>query len=143
MHHLLFPAGEPSSPEPVEVQFSPEMHLLMTPTNGETLPQLDHNDYDMVRCYPSGSQTTVVERETNTLSRSEALKHEPTPVGLTRVKRAWLDDPSHPRACGCRRQQPVAHVQALLLRILWPTDEVRVEVSRGGFRLLENCERLS
>ena len=77
MHHLRDPGGELSLTDLVEVQLSPQMSLLMTPTDGDVLPQLIHkDDYYVVRCYPSGVKRTVVERENNVLSRDEALQHD-------------------------------------------------------------------
>ena len=77
MDHLRPSGGDLSLTGPVEVQLTPQMSLLMMPTDGEVLPELSHNDdYYVVRCYPSGAKRTVVERENNILSREEALNHE-------------------------------------------------------------------
>ena len=93
MRHLRDPGGELSLTDPVEVQLSPQMSLLMTPTDGEVLPQLVHkDDYYVVRCYPSGVKRTVVERENNILSRDEAFQHEKAcnQAMLDELKR-WLN----------------------------------------------------
>ena len=70
-------SGAVAPAEPVEVQLSRQMSLLLAPTDGETLPPLSHEDeYYVVRVYPSGVKRTVVERKDNILSRDEALQHE-------------------------------------------------------------------
>ena len=77
MHHLRSKSGDASLAGPVEVQFSPQMSLLLEPTDGEPLPKLNHrDDYYVVQCFPSGMKRTVVERENNILSREEALRNE-------------------------------------------------------------------
>ena len=79
--------------EPVEVQLTHQMSLLLVPTDGETLPPLNHEDeYYVVRVYPSGMKRTVVERKDNILSRDEALQHEKAcnQAMLDELKR-WLN----------------------------------------------------
>ena len=69
------------------------MSLLLVPTDGETLPPLNHDDdYYVVRVYPSGVKRTVVERKDNILSRDEALQHEKAcnQAMLDELKR-WLN----------------------------------------------------
>jgi len=92
MYHLRA-SGSSELTEPVEVQLSPQMSWLLTPTDGETLPELRHADeYYVVRVYPSGVKRTVVEREQNIISREEALKHEKecNQAMLDELKR-WLN----------------------------------------------------
>ena len=63
------------------------------PTDGETLPEIKHEDeYYVVMVYPSGVKKTVVEREQNVISRDEALKHEKecNQAMLDELKR-WLN----------------------------------------------------
>ena len=92
MYHLST-SGASALTEPVEVQLSPQMSMLLMPTDGETLPELRHADeYYVVRVYPSGVKRTVVEREQNIISREEALKHEKqcNQAMLDELKR-WLN----------------------------------------------------
>ena len=92
MYHLRA-SGCSELTEPVEVQLSYQMSLLLTPTDGETLPKLNHSDeYYVVRVYPSGVKREVVEREQNIISREEALKHdkECNQAMLDELKR-WLN----------------------------------------------------
>jgi len=91
MYHLQ-ESGVASPAEPVEVQLSPQMSLLLVPMDGETLPELRHEDeYYVVRVYPSGVKRTVVERKENILSRDEALQHEKAcnQAMLDELKRMW------------------------------------------------------
>ena len=47
----------------MEVQLSHQMSLLLVPTDGETLPELNHEDeyeYYVVLVYPSGVKKTAV-----------------------------------------------------------------------------------
>ena len=86
-------SGASAPAEPVEVQLSHQMILLLVPIDGETLPELRHEDeYYVARVYPSGVKRTVVEREPNILSRDEALKHEKqcNQAMLDELKR-WLN----------------------------------------------------
>ena len=86
-------SGVSTPAEPVEVQLSPQMSLLLVPMDGETLPELRHEDeYYVVRVYPSGVKQTVVERKDNILSREEALQHEKAcnQAMLDELKR-WLN----------------------------------------------------
>ena len=79
--------------EPVDVQVSHQMSLLLVPTDGETLPPLNHeDDYYVVRVYLSGVKQTVVERKDNIISREEALQHEEAcnQAMLDELKR-WLN----------------------------------------------------
>ena len=89
----LAASGVSSRAEPVEVQLSRQMSMLLVPTDGEKLPELRHeDDYYVVLVYPSGVTRTVVERKDNILSRDEALQHEKAcnQAMLDELKR-WLN----------------------------------------------------
>ena len=69
------------------------MSLLLTPTDGETLPALNHpQEYYVVTVFPSGVKQTVVERENNIIGIDEARKHEKqcNQAMLDELKR-WLN----------------------------------------------------
>ena len=93
MRHLSVNSGDSSPSTPIEVQLTPQMSLLLMPTDGEALPKLEHHDdYYVVLCYPSGVKRTVVERANNILTRDEALQHEKqcNQAMLDELKR-WLN----------------------------------------------------
>ena len=69
MYHLTASGGSALA-EPVEVQLSHQMSLLLVPTDGATLPERHHDEeHYVVRVYPSAVKRTVVERQQNILSR--------------------------------------------------------------------------
>ena len=52
------------------------MSMLLTPIDGEVLPELGADGYYVVQCFPAtGQKRTVVERENNILSLDEARAH--------------------------------------------------------------------
>ena len=61
--------------EPICVEFSRSMSKLLTPLDGEALPEHKYDEHYVVWCYPSGLKRTVVERENNILSLDEAKLH--------------------------------------------------------------------
>ena len=71
--------GASALTESVEVQLSHQMSLLVVPTDGETLPELNHEhegEYYVVQAYASGLKRTVVERQNNILSIDEVRRHQ-------------------------------------------------------------------
>ena len=62
--------------EPICIEFSRSMSMLLTPKNGEVLPELGADGHYVVECFPSlGQKRTVVERENNIISLDEARAH--------------------------------------------------------------------
>ena len=62
--------------EPFCIEFSRRMSMVLTPLDGEVLPELGADGHYVVECFPStGQKRTVVERENNIISLEEARTH--------------------------------------------------------------------